>query len=85
MITYGAAGMKKEWRNFIKNLGIKVKFLHRDGFKRKYGLGESRLPAVFVEKDNKVEMLITAKEIDGCKSVSDLKELVREKIKPFFC
>jgi len=80
MITYGPLSMKKEWRDFIDSLEIETEFLHRDEFQKKYKSQEKKLPAVFIEKNKKVELLITAKEINNCKSIRDLKELVREKL-----
>lgn len=30
MVTYGALGMKKDWKIFTSSLSYQVKFLHRD-------------------------------------------------------
>ena len=34
--TFGVFGAKKEWKSFIKDLGIESEFLHKDEFLEKY-------------------------------------------------
>ena len=36
-VTFGAFSMKDDWREFINQLSIKVEFLHKDEFIKKYG------------------------------------------------
>jgi len=79
MITYGAVSMKKEWRDFINNLGIIVEFLHKDEFEKNYGIMKGKFPAAYVSGD-KLKLIITAEEINRCKDLDDLKELVSKKV-----
>ena len=80
-ITYGAVSMKQEWKKFIDNLPLKSEFLHRDEFFKKYKIKNTKLPKVFIKKKEKVEVLISSNEIDKCKNLEDLKNLVENKLK----
>jgi hypothetical protein len=71
--------MKKEWKMFIENLQIPVKFLHRDEFTEKYG-NEYGLPAAFLEEVNKLEILISKEEMNNNESLNDLIHLVQSKL-----
>jgi len=80
-ITYGVTGMKKEWKAFIKSLNVSVEFLHRDEFALEYGVTNVELPAAFLKKE-KIELLISAEEMNSCENVEDLKDLVTKKLLP---
>jgi hypothetical protein len=76
-------GTKREWANFIRELGIKTEFLHRDEFKQAYPkVKQDNLPAVFSSTvDSEPEVLITKSEINACKDLSALISLVRDRVK----
>ena len=82
-ITYGPLSMKKEWKTFIKNFSLSVKFLHRDEFRKKYPKNKETFPSVFIKKDEQPELIISSTEIDKCKSLKDLTSLVNQKTKEF--
>lgn len=47
-VTYGAASMRPQWREFLERLPARTRFLHRDELARQYpALRETVLPAVF--------------------------------------
>jgi len=79
-LTYGAVSMKKDWREFIKDLPYPVKFLHKDEFKVKYK-GTASLPAAFINQGKELKEIITSKEMNKCKTLEDLEKLVKTKIK----
>lgn len=80
-LTYSGIGMKNEWKDFIKSLPLKSEFLHKDEFQKIYsGKSHEKFPAVFVKKDNDVELLIGATEINKLKNLEKLEVLVRKKI-----
>ena len=79
--TFGNVGMKQEWKKFIASLNRPVEFLHRDEFLTRYNLKNTKFPAVFVKKAKDVESLISRNEINSCKSIEDLKNLVANKLK----
>lgn len=81
-LTWGAAGEKKEWRDFVNNLQYPSEFLHRDEFFNQHPkYRNSKLPAVFLKENGKVNSLIPASEINQQNSLYELQDLVRQKTK----
>jgi uncharacterized membrane protein len=82
-VTNNMLGTKREWANFIRELGIKTEFLHRDEFKQAYPKAQQdNLPAVFRSTgDSDLEVLITGTEINACHDLSALISLVRDRVK----
>jgi len=84
-LTYGTVRMKDEWKTFIDKLKIPTEFLHRDEFLRKlkshpHNLGDVKFPAVFLDKEGKISSLITHNEINKCKTLKDLMNLITKKL-----
>jgi hypothetical protein len=80
-LTHGAFGMRDDWKRFLQGVESPKVFLHRDEFRRAYGLDDVALPAVFrKEDDGRVEPLLTAIEIDATGSLDDLKRLLSERL-----
>ena len=73
--------MNDDWKEFIETLDLNVEFLHRDELKAAYGNIETLLPAVFDAENQDLKLLISAEEINRCKTVNDLKKLVSAKVK----
>lgn len=80
-ITYGGLGMKGEWKDFVKQLPYKVKFLHKDELTKQYpDLVGMKLPAVFKKQGEDISLLISAEEINQQKTVENLKALMQSKM-----
>lgn len=76
-ITHHALGMRREWKHFLDTLNIPFEFLHADELRARHdGAVGVSLPAIFKLAGGRVEVLIRSDEIDCCRSVEDLKELV---------
>jgi hypothetical protein len=73
--------MKTDWKKFVENLGIKAKFLHRDEFQKISKLEGLKLPAVYVKRGSGFVQLISHLEINKCKTLKELKDLVLVKLK----
>ena len=80
-LTYGNTGMKKRWKNFLKDLDVGVAFLHRDDMAKKYPSAGFRLPAVFIQSGPSLKLLINGGEIGLCKDLGELMDLVMYKLK----
>ncbi|MFP4655560.1 MAG: hypothetical protein ACLFMM_07825 [Methanohalobium sp.] len=81
-ITYGNFGMKNEWKEFVNNLDIHLEFLHKDEFMESYDISNASFPCAYlVENGSSPELFITSEEINRCKTLDDLKELVMDKVK----
>jgi hypothetical protein len=79
-ITYSAFYIKKEWRDYILSLDMPVEFLHRNELKMKYGTDDIILPAVFIKNGKTFEVVLDSQEINTCKNVSDLINLVHHSV-----
>ncbi len=71
-LIYGSTGMKKRWANFLKDLDVKVEFLHRDEMAKKYPAVGVRFPAIFIKSSQSLNLLITAGEIGLSKDLEEL-------------
>jgi len=80
-VTFGAFSMKDDWREFINQLSIKVEFLHKDEFIKKYGKTKHNFPNAFIEENKKLTLFISSQEINSTKDIAELKALVEKKIK----
>ena len=84
-LTYGKVRMKDEWKTFIEKLNLPALFLHRDEFLKRlethpHNLKNVKFPAVFLSKGGKISLLITHDEINRCKTLKDLINLITEKL-----
>lgn len=79
-ITYGNFGMRTEWKEYLESLQADFEFLHRDELMEKFGRTDISLPAVLLDKEDAIEELIGADEINRCKSLEDLKQLMSAKL-----
>ena len=83
-LTYGKFGMKDEWKEFIDRLKISYDFLHRDDFYKQLEshpnhLEDVKFPAIFLNRDGKISLFIGHKEINNCKTLKDLMNLISSK------
>lgn len=79
-ITHSTFSMRDEWKQFVAGLGVPIEFLHRDEFAKQYGMRDMELPAVFRKNNDALETWITREEINRCRSLEDLAQLVRTKL-----
>jgi hypothetical protein len=79
-LTHGNLGMRREWKQFVESLGRPAEFLHADELKASYGIEGIRLPAVFTREAGGLRELIGAKEINSCRTMSELERLILEKV-----
>jgi hypothetical protein len=79
-VTYSAIGMRKEWKQFLENLDVEKEFLHSDELKERYRVEPAGLPAVFKKAQGVLELYIDAAAINRCKTITDLKGLIVDKL-----
>ncbi|MFQ6123014.1 MAG: hypothetical protein ACE5R6_00175 [Candidatus Heimdallarchaeota archaeon] len=84
-LTYGTVQMKDEWKTFIDNLKVPTEFLHRDEFLKKleshpHNIKDAKFPAIFLDKGRKISLLISHDEINKCKTLKDLMNLITRKL-----
>jgi len=81
MLTHGHFGMRDQWNDFLKTLGVNLEFLHRDEFIKKYHEHSDELPALFLVRDNTLSVLVSANKIIGCSTMDKLIHEVNDSIK----
>jgi len=79
-ITHSTFKMRDEWKQFVTQLGCPVEFLHRDELAKQYGLRDVGLPAVFRRNNGTLETWITREEINRCRTLGELAQLVRTRL-----
>jgi hypothetical protein len=85
-LTYGRFSVKNEWRSFIEQLQMPYEFLHRDEFYQKLEahpdhLGDMEFPAIFLNREDKIQILVNHEEINNCKTLDQLMRLITQKLK----
>ncbi len=81
-VTFGFAGMKSKWREFIATLDATVSFLHRDelGDDHLSVVGQA-LPGAWQRRDGTSwEVLIDSPTMRSCDSLDELIELMRARL-----
>ena len=79
-LTYDNLGMRRPWRDFIRELGVEVDFLHRDELEQRHAIKNAPLPAAFLQRNGQMSVWITSNEMNACDSVEALQALVSRKI-----
>jgi hypothetical protein len=80
-LTHSPFGMRADWKHFLAELGQPLDFLHRDEFRRRFGMNDVALPAIFRQiASGRVELWIDAATINAAKTTEDLKHLIRQKL-----
>lgn len=77
-LTYSTLRMRAGWKSFLETLGRPLEFLHADELANRYGVKGVPLPAVFEKRGGRLELLIGAEAVNACRTLDDLKGLVRE-------
>jgi len=79
-ISFGLGGMKKGWKNFIEDLPLPVKFLHRDEFNEEYPNAKKEYPSAWIENKGSLDLLISAEEMNIPKTLEELISLTNDKL-----
>ena len=79
-LTYDNLGMRRPWREFIKELGYEVEFLHRDELAEQYGINDVPLPATFILQNGKLKLWIKSDAMDAIDTLDELQTLVTQKL-----
>jgi hypothetical protein len=82
-VTHSPIGMKKEWRRFINDLGIPVRFLSRNEFSSEFGPGSETFPFAFIQAGKDLTPFITTDEINQCAHLDDLIRFVQQRLLQF--
>lgn len=79
-LTYDNLGMRRPWREYIREVGYEVEFLHRDELEGQHGIRDAKLPAAFIQEGVKLKLWITHDAMNACQSLEELQALVQSKL-----
>lgn len=80
-VTHGLARMRREWKAYVERLreSFEVTFLHLDELPQT--LPKADYPCVFLHNGTDYEIILTALELQQCRTSSHLIDLIDEKIR----
>ena len=81
-ITHSPVGMKKDWKRFIRELGIPSRFLDKNEFCSEYGNGLTTYPCILIRTRSTLSVLVSTDEINRCRELEDLIGLLRQRLSP---
>jgi len=79
-VTFSPIGMKKEWKRFVHDLGIPVRFMSRNECISEFRTATASFPAAFLQTGNDLTLFISTDEINRCAQLEDLISLVQQRL-----
>ena len=70
--THGLARMRKPWKRFLESLDHPVAFCHRNEFWRDYQRHDIELPAILLETNGDLDVLVPRADIESCRDLEEL-------------
>jgi hypothetical protein len=80
-ITHTPVGMKKEWKRFVRDLAVPSRFLNRNEFFSEFGQCLTKFPVVLLQKETELEILVSAEELNRCRTLEDFVSLLEQQIR----
>ncbi|HEX8459577.1 MAG TPA: hypothetical protein VF656_19950 [Pyrinomonadaceae bacterium] len=82
-LTHTAFRVRREWTEFLESLDARTEFLHANELRERYGLTNLPLPAILRRRyddgdTTSLEEFIPATAINSCRTLDELKRLIRE-------
>jgi hypothetical protein len=82
-LTYGPLGRRAAWERYLATLNIPTLFLHRDELGPRYPMAVEPLPAVFLDRDGRLEVVLARTDLDACRDVDGLVEVLDRQLARF--
>ncbi|MDO6605227.1 GTPase [Arenibacter palladensis] len=82
-ITFGLFSEHRKWKEFRRNSGVDMEFLHRDEFKKRYpniSQDKEAFPLIFILKGGRLQEFLQKEEINNMKSQEDLIFAIEAKL-----
>ncbi len=79
-VTYGLTGMKRAWARTVAALPYPVEFLHRDEWALTVQDRDIALPAIVLERDGALDMLVSAEDFDSIETLTALQALLSARL-----
>lgn len=76
-VTYGAVSMKREWKDYMRNLPFETRFYHRDEFRQEWPMLGCELPAILLQQGAEPPtVLIPAATLNEQRSIAQLTAIL---------
>lgn len=79
-LTFGNFGMKDQWAQYLKTINSNIEFLHKDEFLEKYKSHFTEFPLILKKAAGSLDVLMSADDINMCKSLEDLETKLNIKL-----
>ena len=79
-LTHSHFSVKEEWQSFLKELSQPLEFLHKDEFLQAYPDKKFDYPVILQMNEAVLDVLIDANALSQCKSLDELKKLIKESL-----
>lgn len=79
-LTHGHFKVREEWVRFLETLDADCDFLHRDELRETYPMDDIKLPAIFMEQDGQLSVLVDADTIAGIQSIDQLVTTLNDRL-----
>ncbi len=73
MVTYGAFGMKSDWKRYIAGLPYPVTFLHKNKIPKHLLIVIKDFPCLVLQEDERTSILINGEEFRAIRDLNTLK------------
>lgn len=81
LLSHGAFGMKREWKNFVDTLPHPVVFLHKDEVPTKYPMIATDYPSMVLIQEDDYRVLMSSQDINDVTSLKELQSAVIDALK----
>ena len=79
-LTSSAAGIKKEWKGFLKDLNIPSRLLDRNEFFWEFGEMQTSFPVVLIQSGAELAVLVGTETLNQCSDLNDLIHLMQQRL-----
>ena len=79
-MTYGAFGIKRDWKKNVKSIDYETVFLHKDEFNEKFTFEGAKFPSAYISNSSGLTLLISQEEMNSLTNLDELIELVDKKL-----
>lgn len=80
-ITYSPVAMRRQWKEYVRNLPIAVEFSYTDLMEQRFGRQDLTYPCACLYRNGQLETLISAEDMNRSETIDDLVKLVDAALK----
>jgi hypothetical protein len=79
-LTYSAFGRRADWERYLARLETAPVVLHRDEFRALHPAALDPLPAVFLDREGTLELVLGKVDLDACRDLEELTEALDARL-----